>query len=193
MSSTTVQESSGRQTFGSFHIVSPSFVPCDASLVAEPVRSAMEDCFRIVIRDDCLWKTSYVGLGNAECRSDDENDSSSSSSSGKNNDTVTIMGGVIDFIDATTIPSTSEVVDCLDMALQSTTCLVSIQSYFPMIDQIRYEYLSESIGAPAPTFPPVVRTTESDDNLMSSSSSSSSATTPNQDDTSTTSSTRRSW
>ena len=189
MSSTTVrhlQESSGRQTFGSFHIVSPSFVPCHASLVAEPVRSAMEDCFRIVIRDDCLWKTSYVGLGNAECRSDDENDSSSSSSS-NNNDTVTIMGGVIDFIDATTIPSTSEVVDCLDMALQSTTCLVSIQSYFPMIDQIRYEYLSESIGAPAPTFPPVVRTTETDDNLMSSSSSSS-ATTPNQDDTSTTSS-----
>ena len=127
--STTISQSSQQQ-------VSPY-------IVAEQVRSIVEDCLRISVPLECGYEAvDYIGLGNTVCE----------------NDVVTLRGGVMDFSGSDFIPSQSDVAQCLHLALFSTTCLDMIESNFPMVTSLNYEY-----HTPSPA--PVLVTTESNDEV----------------------------
>lgn len=149
--------SGGRVTFGSFTVTpfacgnpTTTNTEDDAGMykTLENVRAAAEDCLRESVENNCQYATaSYIGLGNAFC------------ASSSNDNSIEIRGGVMDFTGSTAVagslPTQGQVLQCVQTAMQSTTCREAFQPWriasIRGSDSIDFAYISPT---PSPTLPP---------------------------------------
>lgn len=110
---------------------SPESTTCSSS-TAQIIRNGFEDCLRTYNRQRCGIDAAFIGLGGAECVSDN---------------TVSINGGVFSFSGMDVLPE--RVAQCVLDAANSETCMQTFRTAVPELGTIAY-----AVDSPMPTMFP---------------------------------------